>query len=191
MAEETAAQESWRTERAYEEAAASGSTAEDGLVFLVDEEGRAVAQVQLGEGVDEEAADELLQDLLESGEGSILNNSMTMVAAIAPIADTGYSLVQINPLESMVSEVALLTLFFLIIMIIAIPFAYYLGKITSDSISIPIRDMREMADDVAEGDLTVNLEMTSSDDVGQLVAAFSEYAARPAQVEFPDAERGR
>ncbi|MEW6553677.1 MAG: HAMP domain-containing methyl-accepting chemotaxis protein [Actinomycetota bacterium] len=174
MAGETAALESWRSEKAYEDTAVSFGSADDGMVILVDERGRVVDRVVLGEGVEEEESDELLVELLESGEKSTLNKSMTMVAAIAPISDTGYSLVQISPLESMLSEVASLTFFYLIIVLIALPFAYYLGKITSDSISVPIRDMRATAASVAEGDLTVHLDMSSSDDVGQLTAAFSD-----------------
>jgi HAMP domain-containing protein len=173
MAGETESRESSGTRRAYEEVARAFAFSADGMVVLVDDEGQGIDEVRLGEGVDEEAADELLRKLRESGDSSVLNESMTLGAAGAPIGDTGYTLVQVFPLGSFTGDVGSLTWFYLFLAAAAMLAAFSLTRMTLRSVSLPIEEMREAAEAVSEGDLTARVEMSSSDEIGQLAAAFS------------------
>jgi len=173
MARDTAESDDWRAGKAYEDALEDYAFTEDGLLYVVDDEGEVAGEATLGEGVDEEAAADLLSELRESGDDSSFNNGLTLAAASAPVGDSGYTLVLFYPPGSLVGDAVNLTLIYCLLIAVAMSVAYILGNMTTKSVTDPIGEMREAAGAISEGDLTVQLEMSSSDDIGLLTESFS------------------
>ena len=65
----------------------------------------------------------------------------------------------------------------IIVILIGVAMAIFLGLFISRIISKPIRKIAEAADKLAEGDVNVKLEATSKDEIGNLVQSFSRMAA--------------
>ncbi|MBN2026053.1 MAG: methyl-accepting chemotaxis protein, partial [Actinobacteria bacterium] len=177
MARGTAESDNWRLERAYGDALGYYALTDDGLLYLIDDAGEVAGEAKLGEGVDEEAAADLLADLRDSGDDSKYNNGLTLFAASAPVGDSGYTLVLFYPPRSLASDAVTLTLIYLLLAAVTMIVAFLLGSMTTRSVTDPIGDMREAAYAISEGDLTVQVEISSSDQIGLLTGAFSEMIA--------------
>jgi len=177
MAREAEESDDWRAEKTYEDALEYYAFTEDGLLYLVDDDGEVAGEATLGEGVDEEAAADLLTALRENGEDSTYNNGLTLLAASAPVGDSGYTLVLFYPPVSLMGNTASLALIYLLVAALTMLVAFYLSRLTTQSITAPLGMIKHAASAVSEGDLTVQLEMSSSDDIGHLTVAFSEMIA--------------
>ena len=173
MAKGTAESDNWRLERAYGDALQYYALTDDGLLYLINDAGEVAGEVKLGEGVDKEAAADLLTDLPESDDGSTFNNGLTLFAASAPVGDSGYMLVLFYPPGSLAGDAVTLTLIYLLLAAVTMIVAFVLGSMTTRSVTDPIGEMREAAGAISEGDLTVRVDMSSSDEIGLLSAAFS------------------
>jgi len=173
MATDIAANDDWRTEKAYEDALGYYAFTADELLYLVDGKGEVTGEARLGEGVDEAAAVDLLAELRDSGEESLFNNGLTLAAVGAPVGDSGYTLVVFYPPGSLAGDAVTLTLIYLLLTAVTMSVAFLLGSMTTKSVTDPMGEMREAASAISEGDLTVRVEMPSSDEIGLLSAAFS------------------
>jgi methyl-accepting chemotaxis protein len=173
MASDIAARDAWGSLRAYEEAAEYYSLPQDELLLVLDDEGRAVDELRLGAGVDGEAAADLLRALFDSGGESIIDSGITLGAAGSPVEGPGYTMVLVFPLGSSTGDAASLTYFYLLLAVVAMLAAFLLARMTTSSVTVPMGEMRKAADSVSEGDLTVRLEMSSSDEIGLLTESFS------------------
>ena len=64
----------------------------------------------------------------------------------------------------------LVIVLFIVVMIIAV----IIGRVTSQSINVPVRKLTEVAYRLAKGNINVNVEVTSNDELGELMHTFSE-----------------
>jgi methyl-accepting chemotaxis protein len=174
IAEDIASYEGLEPVLDYARASKSLAFAANGLAILTDEEGGEADKVRLGEGMGEETESDLLRKLRESGEALVMDNGMNNGAAISPVGETGYAVILLFPMKSFAGEIASITWFYTFLAAVAIIATWYLASLTSNSVSTPIREMRKAAEAVSEGDLTVKVEMSSSDTIGQLTAAFGK-----------------
>ena len=61
--------------------------------------GEIAGETRIGNGVDQEEVTKLLKKLEGgAGAGAVLNDRLDLVAAAAPVGDTGYSVVEVFPL---------------------------------------------------------------------------------------------
>lgn len=177
MARLTAESDNWKAEKAYGDALEYYALTENGLLYLIDDEGEVAGEAELGEGVDKETAADLLSDLPQSDGGSTFNNALTLFAASSPVGDSSYTLVLYYPPGSLIGNTASLALIYLIVTVIVLLLAFYLSRLTTQSITATLGMIRQAAAAVSEGDLTVQVEMSSFDEIGQLTESFSEMIA--------------
>ncbi len=177
MARLTAESDDWRAEKAFGGALKYYEITDNGLLYLINDEGELAGEAKLGQGVNKEDAADLLTDLPQGENGYTFNNALTLFAASAPVGDSGYSLVLFYPPRSLMGTMATLALIYLVITVIVLLVAFFLSRLTTQSITAPLRMIREVAAAVSEGDLTMQLEVSSFDDIGRLTAAISEMIA--------------
>jgi methyl-accepting chemotaxis protein len=146
---------------------------DDETLLLVNSRGQVAEEIELGKGVDEGSVAELLERLGTEEKPSVMDERMNLVAAAAPVGVTGYTLVKIFPISPFMGDVATLTYIFLIVGAIVLLLAFYLTKETVDSITDPLKDLEAAANKVSEGDLTISVEVASSDEIGQLSSSFA------------------
>lgn len=146
---------------------------DDETLLLVNSRGQVAEVIELGKGVDEGSVAELLERLGTEEKPSVMDERMNLVAAAAPVGVTGYTLVKIFPISPFMGDVATLTYIFLIVGAIVLLLAFYLTKETVDSITDPLKDLEAAANKVSEGDLTISVEVASSDEIGQLSSSFA------------------
>jgi methyl-accepting chemotaxis protein len=149
------------------------SMSEDANFVILDQGGQPVSSFAMGEEVDSETRDKLMSELAKQEGGAVVNRRMTWVAAEAPIGDTGYTLVQMVPIETLQGEVWNIGFLFFLIALLVVSIAGTLTWLTYDSITRPIEELGEVATRVSEGDLTVHPSVASSDETGKLSEIFS------------------
>jgi methyl-accepting chemotaxis protein len=98
------------------------------------------------------------------------------LTAMVPVPNTDWSLGIGNYKSDVLAGVNHLRIAILIIALAIIAAGIAAAVFLGNKISKPIRDLKEMADKVALGDVDVNVETNLKDEVGELVAAFGAMA---------------
>ncbi len=142
-------------------------------VLLLDGSGQIVFSLDTGGGFGAEKQRELLEELEDRGETSVMDRRMNCVAARAEVGDTEYRLVKIIPLPPFMGAVTSIGTFFACIGLLIIGVALLLTLYTSDCVVRPVEELKEKAIEVSGGDLTVGVPVASSDEIGELSESFS------------------
>jgi methyl-accepting chemotaxis protein len=146
--------------------------AADDLMLLLDGGGQAVLEVGRGAGVDREKAERLLEEL-RKGKSTALSRRGDLVAASAPVPGTDYRLVEVVPLTPFMRFNLVNLGLFALLGTLFLGLGMFVTKLTSDSFTVPLRELEAAAEKVAEGDLTVKVETAAADEVGRLSGSFS------------------
>ncbi|MDY6793723.1 MAG: HAMP domain-containing methyl-accepting chemotaxis protein [Actinomycetota bacterium] len=159
------------------ETAEESTEDENGMLLLLNGRDRVVEEVGTLEGADEDSITDLISKLEESGESTASNDSMTLGAAITAVGDSNYKLAWVFDPDVFGGDFMALTIIYLIITLTVIMVAIILTKLTLESITDPLKRLKEAANLVSEGDLTIKVEVASSDEIGALSVAFSSMIA--------------
>lgn len=147
----------------------------DGMIVYHPEEAeiqKNIAELDISQGV---------VSAVESGEEKFLKYKASGVSKygyIAPIGDTGYLVISCLPssefYSQLVTTLVLLGVFFIAGMILII-----LGmKKTAEKITKPILELNETAQQLAAGNLDVDIHVVSEDEIGELGYSISETVKR-------------
>jgi methyl-accepting chemotaxis protein len=148
----------------------------DEAVLLVDGAGEVIEVIQPGEGLEAGDVEELASRLVREGKTTMTDRGMDMGAVAVPAGESLF-LVEVFKTTYFGSHVASLTYLFLLTIIFMIPMLFVFTRLTADSIIRPLRKLEKASDQVAGGDLTVNLDVTSSDEIGRVSNSFSSMVA--------------
>lgn len=149
------------------------SISADANFVILDQGTQPVISFARGGEIDAETRDKLLDGLSKEENGVVVNRRMTWMAAEAPISGTGYTLVQMVPIETLRGEVWNIGFLYFLFALAIVSIAGILTWLTYDSITRPIQELGEVATRVSEGDLTIRPSVASSDETGRLSEVFS------------------
>ncbi|MBN2027755.1 MAG: HAMP domain-containing protein [Actinobacteria bacterium] len=158
--------------RIDEDTAKEFALTENETLLLIDASGRVVDSMQSGSGFPAEEVEGLVEELQAQDKQSVMDERMNLVAARSKLQGSGYELVKIFPISPFLGYGVTMTLIFLVMTAIGGFAAFIFIKLTVDSITKPLKRLEEAADAVAEGDLTVSVEVSSSDELGQMSRSF-------------------
>jgi len=159
--------------RIDEDTAKEFALTENETLLLIDASGRVVDSMQSGSGFSAEEMEGLVEELQTEDEQSVMDERMNLVATRSQLEDSGYELVKIFPISPFLDYAISMTLIFLIMSVVGGLMAYILIRMTADSISKPLKKLGDAADAVAQGDLTVSVEASSSDEIGRVSRSFA------------------
>ncbi|WMI80186.1 methyl-accepting chemotaxis protein [Anaerotignum sp. MB30-C6] len=124
--------------------------------------------------------DELMKKMTsgEVGSGSYLYNNVDKIAAYAPVADSPWVVIMGIESSEVLDELRSLTS----VLITMITAAVILGAVAtyfvSSFITKPLKKITKAAQQIAQGDFDVALNVKSKDEVGQLATAFNQTIER-------------
>jgi len=124
-----------------------------------------------------------VQQALATGQGSSIRYSNTvhydMMYAAVPVRDNGrvVGIMRVAvPLRQIEANVAFLRRTILLAMVLTTVLTVLLALFIAGRTTRPVRDLRKVAERMAEGDLDARLLSTTRDEVGQLTNAFNRMA---------------
>ena len=145
----------------------------DDLMLLQDAGWNTVYEYSQGQGVDAEEVPALLEEL-QAGSSTAVSRRMDLVAASAPVSGTEYTLVEVVPLASTTSNMAIIFGLFALLGVLFAGLGGLLTKLTSDTFTVPLFELEKAAEQVAGGDLTVHVQVSAADEVGLLTGSFKQ-----------------
>ncbi len=151
---------------------ASGADA----VLLVDGAGEVVEVVRPGEGLEAGDVAQLASRLVRDGQTTSTDRGMDLGVVAVPAGEALF-LVVVFKISYLGSHVASLTYLFLLTIAFMMPMLFIFTRLTAGSIIRPLRKLEKASDLVAGGDLTVNLDASSSDEIGRVSDSFSSMVA--------------
>lgn len=119
----------------------------------------------------QEIADSMLKGENKTQTVDLENTSLTIV--YAPIPVTGWSFATVANTDNVLRDLTLLQKRFIPTLIIALVAGVVLAAIWAHSIAKPISALRYQAEFVAQGDLTHDIKIDRSDEIGALGRAFN------------------
>lgn len=156
-----------------EDTAKEFALTEDETLLLIDGNGKVVDSMVFGSDFSAEEIEGLVEELQTEDIQSVMDERMNLVAARSQLQGSGYELVKIFPISPFLGYGVTMTLIFLIMTVVGGLAAFIFIKLTADSITKPLKRLEEAADAVSEGDLTVSVEASSSDEIGQMSRSFT------------------
>ncbi|MBM7868202.1 HAMP domain-containing protein [Heliobacterium gestii] len=160
-----------------------------GRAFVVTRQGFYLAhpdeQKNLNEKIVDERDTELQQfgkqvvEAKEAGLAHVTMNGMAQYAVYAPIGETGMKLVAAIPVAEVAAPAQRLLWTSLSIFLLAVAlFALLMNRLIERRVARPLRLLRDQAEQVAQGDLSMTKsEALSDDEFGQLAHAFATMTA--------------
>lgn len=109
----------------------------------------------------------------ESGIDQIKLGDQTKIVAHAPVEIAGWTVVVVADERDVLGQVTDLRNISLLVAAIGIALGIAVANLIAQSVTRPIIGLRDMAEQVAKGDLTVRADATSEDELGQLSQAFN------------------
>jgi len=150
-----------------------------GVVFLVDQEGRLISHPDSNRAIQKEdfSGNQAVRQILKKvkGEGEFRDElGSLMVGAYVPINKFGWGVVAQEPMASAYFEMRRLETNSLVFVILGILLTALVGIFFARSIERPIKELTLGTEAVAKGDLRWQVLVNSSDEIGRLAAAFNQ-----------------
>jgi len=167
-----------------------------GEIHLISPEGRHISsqQAQEADGQAELLAEEditqedFFNDILSSveteGSGTVIHDNAEHLMTYSKISDTGYVLVSLVPMSTLLSAAHTIRNITLILGFIAALFAVLLGLIMSNSMGRTINRIIDTAGRAAAGDLTVQPSSRRKDELGILTRSINSMISDIRQLIF-------
>ncbi len=154
---------------------------EEGYAFLVDEIGRTIAHPHFApyEYGPEKYSDPSMADLvLEMNQGAIgwksyIYEGEEKLAAFAPVTGMGWSLAATIPSSEFMKEAALIRKQVLNMVLLILVFSFVSVSLLSYYLLKPVRDLVTATNRISGGDLSQEIPVRSSDELGDLTIAFN------------------
>ncbi|MFO7785154.1 MAG: cache domain-containing protein [Desulfatiglandales bacterium] len=154
---------------------------EEGYAFLVDERGRTIAHPRFApyEYGPENYPNPSLNDLvLEMNQGAIgwksyIYEGEEKLAAFAPITGMGWSLAATIPSSEFMKEATLIRKQVLNVVLLILVFSFVSVSLLSYYLLKPVRDLVTATNRISGGDLSHEIPVRSSDELGDLTIAFN------------------
>lgn len=118
-----------------------------------------------------ELADKMIQG--QSGMGHYLLDGISKGLAYAPIPVTNWSIAMTADTKDVLASVSVLRNYSVIITVISIIIGAIVAFFVASYIVNPIINIRDLVQIVADGDLTIDVEVQSNDEIGELGQAFN------------------
>lgn len=155
-----------------------------GYIMLVSAEGLVVYHPDAGEIQKNIAELDISQNVInavQSGEEEFLSYKASGVPRygyITPVGETGYVVISSLTATEYYMQL-IITLILLLVLFVAGMILIIIGmRKTAKKITKPILELNETAQKLAAGNLDVNLQMTSNDEIGELGRSFNETVKR-------------
>ncbi len=148
-------------------------------VLVVASNGRVVAHTQMHQLAELNLSKlPAVEAVLAGQEGTIKGYTdelgRRVLGTYTPIWELGWGVVIQNPLADIAIEVWQLRATILLAMIAAVLLAVLAGWLMSRQIAKPIRQLAGASEKVAQGDLSLSVELKSSDEIGILAHSFNQ-----------------
>lgn len=153
---------------------------ETGYIVLFSDSGNVVYHPQsnnIQKSVSELAySDQLKQAVLNGTTGSIRFSSgdSALLGCINAVGNTGWLVLSVQPETEVLASYHQMTRMIIGMFLFMVVMLYLIIFILSKSITMPLRKLTEAAEQIANGQLNVNLEVHSSDEIGQVAGAMSK-----------------
>ncbi len=154
---------------------------EEGYAFLVDEQGRTIAHPRFAPyeyGLDNYPDPSLTELVLEMKKGATgwklyIYAGEEKLAAFAPISGMGWSLAATIPSSEFMKEAVLIRKQVLNVVLIILVFSFVSVSLLSYYMLKPVRDLVTATNRISGGDLSQEIPVRSSDELGDLTIAFN------------------
>lgn len=156
----------------------------NGYVFLMSSEGTVIYHPQeemLQKNISEVDISQNVKDAVKAGEEEFLKykaDGKTKYGVAEPVGETGYLVVSNMPFWEYYYLVFGMIAALIIIFLIGILLIVLSIKKSAASLSKPIMELNHTAQQLADGDLDVHLEITSEDEIGELGESIKKTVAR-------------
>ncbi len=155
-----------------------------GYVFLLSSEGTVIYHPQedmLQKNITEVDISQNVKDAAKAGKEEFLKykaSGKTKYGVAEPVGDTGYLVISNMPFWEYYYLVFGMVVALIIIFLIGILLIVLSIKRSAASLSKPIMELNHTAQQLANGDLDVHLEITSEDEIGELGESIKKTVAR-------------
>ena len=157
---------------------------ENGYIFLLSSEGKMVYHPQsdlLEKNISELDVSKNLADALEAGKEKFLKykiNGETKYGVVAFSDSIGYTVVRTMSFAEVYSTVFLMIIALLVIFILGILLIIFSIRRSASNLTRPILELNHTAQQLAAGDLDVELHISAEDEIGELGHSIGETVNR-------------
>lgn len=152
-----------------------------GYAYIVDAQGNIIVHPQKEKLLENFSANPAVQQLLKKREGVIefLNQeSLAVLAAFAPIQETGWGVVVRQPTSESYAYADHMLYFLTLVFFLSLAGALLIGVYMAKQIARPVTILVEGVRQVAEGRLDLKVPSVSRDEMGELAGAFNDMTAK-------------
>jgi len=146
----------------------------NGYVFLLTSEGVVIYHPQeelVQKNIKDEDVSQNVIDAVNAGTEQFLKYKVggsTKYGVLEPVGETGYLVVSNMPMREYYALLIGMVIALIIVFIIGILMIVISIKRSAEKLSKPIKDLNHTAQQLAAGDLDVQLEITAEDEIGEL-----------------------
>jgi len=148
-----------------------------GYAYLVDSLGNVIIHPQRTKLLENFSANPAVQQLLKKREGVIEfvnQEDVPIVAAFAPIEQTGWGVVVRQPTAETYAYANQILFFLSLVFFISLVAAASIGIYLAHKIAKPVTTLVQGVKKVTAGDMETQIPITGQDEIGQLASAFNE-----------------
>jgi len=164
---------------------------EEGYAFLVDEQGRTIAHPRFSPyeyGLDNYPDPSIADLVLEMSKGVMgwklyIFEGEEKLAAFAPITGMGWSLAATIPSSEFMKEAVLIRQQVLEVVLVILVFSFVSVGLLSYYILKPVRDLVLATNRISGGDLSQDIPVRSTDELGELTLAFNRMVGNLSRIQ--------